>query len=78
MTLKEYLTRCRIHVDGVGDVLRLARQDTNLPEITSLGQLEAYLKERQVPAGVAENARKAWARFQSASKRLRRDAAHSR
>lgn len=65
MTFRDYVAQCKIPVDAGGDVIRLAKQDANLPEIATERELRAYLEERGLPESVNQGASKAWERYRT-------------
>ena len=65
MTFKDYIARCKVPMDAGGDVLRLAKRDANLPEITTERELRAYLERRGLPESVVHGASRAWERYRT-------------
>ena len=76
MTFNEFLAQARTKSDGAGDIMRLASQDARRPEITTLPELEAYLRGRGLSEGMVQEAPLAWARYNQACQPSRRQRPH--
>jgi hypothetical protein len=63
MTFKEYINKRPERADVQGDFMRLAKANSDLPEVTSWGELKAHMARSGAPLHVVDAGERVWSNY---------------
>ena len=63
MTFNEFLTSHLAPLDAIGDFIRLAQADAELPHFTSWDKLRTYMLQRHGSQGIADAGEIVWKEY---------------
>ncbi len=72
MTFKEYIRKRPPKYDVQGDFVRMAKANSELPDVTSWRELKAHMEKSGTPSHVIEAGELVWSKYIAALKDARR------